>query len=75
MFHWPVLSAIIGIGTNLFFLSILALLSWYRYLVSHESDPVVVRVGFDENRMKSIEERRSQVKDFLLREKQSTYQF
>lgn len=70
MFHWPVLSAVIGIGTNLFFLSIVALLSWYRYLVSHESHEVVVRVGFDDSRTKSIEQRRSQVKDFLLREKQ-----
>ncbi|GAB6031507.1 hypothetical protein CHUAL_009279 [Chamberlinius hualienensis] len=70
MFHWPVVSAIIGIGTNLFFLSIVAALSWYRYFVTHESHEVVVRVDFDDNRIKSIEERRNQVRDFLLREKQ-----
>ncbi|KFB43523.1 AGAP003143-PA-like protein [Anopheles sinensis] len=31
MFNWPVLSAIIGITTNLFFILIVCLLSWYHW--------------------------------------------
>lgn len=70
MFHWPLISAVVGVGTNLFFLSVIALLSWYRYTVSSEKTQLVVRVGFEENNAKRIEERRRQVKEFLLRERQ-----
>lgn len=31
MFHWPMLSAAIGICTNLFFIMIVSLLSWYHW--------------------------------------------
>ncbi|XP_026461669.1 seipin [Ctenocephalides felis] len=30
MFHWPILSAAIGISTNLFFIALVCLLSWYH---------------------------------------------
>ncbi|XP_031628086.1 seipin-like [Contarinia nasturtii] len=31
MFHWPILSASIGIGVNLFFIMTISLLSWYHW--------------------------------------------
>lgn len=31
MFNWPILSAVIGIATNLFFILIVCLLSWYHW--------------------------------------------
>lgn len=31
MFHWPILSASLGISTNLFFLLLVCLLSWYHW--------------------------------------------
>lgn len=31
MFHWPVLSAFLGVSTNLFFILIICLLSWYHW--------------------------------------------
>ncbi|KAK6623378.1 hypothetical protein RUM43_009230 [Polyplax serrata] len=36
MFHWPVLSAILGVGTNLFLILFVLLLSWY-HLFNNES--------------------------------------
>lgn len=69
MFHWPLLSALTGIGTILFFLTIIALLSWYRYAITHENTQVVVRVGFDDE-PKRIEQRRKQAREFILRERQ-----
>lgn len=31
MFHWPILSAVVGIATNLFFILLICLLSWYHW--------------------------------------------
>uniref|UniRef100_U5EVA8 Seipin n=1 Tax=Corethrella appendiculata TaxID=1370023 RepID=U5EVA8_9DIPT len=31
MFNWPVLSAVVGISTNLFFILIICMLSWYHW--------------------------------------------
>lgn len=31
MFHWPILSAFLGISTNLFFILVICLLSWYHW--------------------------------------------
>ncbi|XP_013784538.2 seipin-like [Limulus polyphemus] len=33
MFYWPVISAFVGISTNIFFLSLIAFLSWYRFIL------------------------------------------
>ncbi|XP_017780243.1 PREDICTED: seipin isoform X2 [Nicrophorus vespilloides] len=36
MFNWPVLSAIIGITSNLFFIAIVGIISWYQLIHSEE---------------------------------------
>lgn len=36
MFHWPILSAIIGIGTNLFFLALISILSYLHFAMEEE---------------------------------------
>ncbi|XP_076314174.1 lipid droplet biogenesis associated protein seipin isoform X2 [Tachypleus tridentatus] len=33
MFYWPVFSAFVGISTNIFFLILIAFLSWYRFIL------------------------------------------
>lgn len=38
MFHWPVLSAIVGISSNLFFIVLVCLLSWLRLYQMNEGD-------------------------------------
>lgn len=37
MFHWPVLSAIVGIGTNLLMIIFVLLMSWYHLFYSEGS--------------------------------------
>lgn len=37
MFHWPTLSAIVGIGTNLFFIALVCTLSYLHFVVDEES--------------------------------------
>ncbi|XP_044747806.1 seipin [Coccinella septempunctata] len=36
MFHWPILSAAIGITSNLFFIAIVSMISWYQIINSEE---------------------------------------
>ncbi|KAK2575398.1 hypothetical protein KPH14_008314 [Odynerus spinipes] len=36
MFHWPILSAIVGIGTNLFFLALICTLSYLHFAMEEE---------------------------------------
>lgn len=36
MFHWPVLSSIIGISTNLFFIILICVLSYVHFAVEEE---------------------------------------
>ena len=36
MFHWPLISAVIGISLNLFFTTIISLISWYQLIHSDE---------------------------------------
>lgn len=38
MFHWPILSAIVGISTNLFFIVLICILS-YLHFASEEENP------------------------------------
>lgn len=40
MFHWPVLSAIVGIGTNLFFIALVCTLSYLHFAVEEENTDV-----------------------------------
>jgi len=37
MFHWPILSAIVGIGTNLFFITLLCTLSYLHFGTEEEN--------------------------------------
>lgn len=37
MFHWPILSAIVGIGTNLFFIALVCTLSYLHFVVDEEN--------------------------------------
>ncbi|XP_031839595.1 lipid droplet biogenesis associated protein seipin [Nomia melanderi] len=37
MFHWPILSAIIGIGTNLFFIALVCTLSYFHFTTYEDS--------------------------------------
>ncbi|CAG7720619.1 unnamed protein product, partial [Allacma fusca] len=59
MFHWPFVSAVVGITTNLFFLSIIAFLSWFKFFSPKQ---VTYPVGYDSNQAKSLEERRALAK-------------
>jgi len=36
MFHWPILSAAIGITSNLFFIAVVCMISWYQLVHSEE---------------------------------------
>lgn len=38
MFHWPTLSAIVGIGTNLFFIALVCTLSYLHFVVEEGTD-------------------------------------
>jgi len=62
MFHWPVLSGVIGITTNIFFLTMVAFLSWYKFFTPKQ---VVVHVGYDSGQAQSIEERRALARERL----------
>lgn len=55
MFHWPIVSASIGISTNLFFILIVSILSWY-----HWGDAVWIEDAKDKlrKRVKSPSKRR-----------------
>ena len=37
MFHWPILSAIVGIGTNLFFIVFICILSYLHFASEEEN--------------------------------------
>ena len=37
MFHWPILSALVGIGTNLFFIALVCTLSYLHFAVEEEN--------------------------------------
>ncbi|XP_064601817.1 seipin-like [Liolophura sinensis] len=68
MFNWPVSCAVFGIGTNMFFLSAIALLSWYHFFCSDTSKlDFGERLEFRENM--SLEERRKKIRAVLEKEK------
>ncbi len=37
MFHWPILSAVVGISTNLFFIVLICILSYLHFASEEES--------------------------------------
>ncbi|XP_014603643.1 PREDICTED: seipin [Polistes canadensis] len=50
MYHWPILSAIIGIGTNLFFLALISILSHLHFAMEEEDeeDDYIYEIGESE---------------------------
>jgi len=58
MFHWPFVSAVVGILINLFFLTIIAFLSWYKYFTPSQNVQQVV--GYDENKAKNLDSHKKQ---------------
>ncbi|XP_055370874.1 seipin [Condylostylus longicornis] len=56
MFHWPVLSAALGISTNLFFILIVFILSWY-----HWSDTTWLKEAREKYTKKLLEETKSKM--------------
>ncbi|XP_035667524.1 seipin-like isoform X2 [Branchiostoma floridae] len=67
MFYWPVLSAVIGVGTVFSFLLVLVLLSWYRFFWAPEEE-FVVTVNMEQTPI-SMEERRRNARKALNRER------
>lgn len=37
MFHWPILSALIGVGTNLFFIALVCALSYFHFSIEDDT--------------------------------------
>ncbi|XP_078591826.1 seipin-like isoform X4 [Branchiostoma floridae x Branchiostoma japonicum] len=67
MFYWPVLSAVIGVGSVFSFLLVLVLLSWYRFFWAPEEE-FVVTVNMEQTPI-SMEERRRNARKALNRER------
>ncbi|XP_067120509.1 seipin isoform X4 [Centruroides vittatus] len=42
MYYWPIFSAVLGIGTNFFFLAMISLFSWFRFLLSKGNDSMLM---------------------------------
>jgi len=38
MFNWPMLSTVFGVAANFFFLSLIALFSWFAYVLRSNDD-------------------------------------
>lgn len=51
MFHWPVLSAVLGIGTNLFFIALICVLSYFHFIAEEEvfEDDFIYEKGEEDN--------------------------
>lgn len=41
MYYWPIFSAVLGIGTNFFFLAMISLFSWFRFLLAKGDDTIL----------------------------------
>lgn len=50
MFHWPILSAVLGISTNLFFIALICVLSYFHFIGDDEmaDDDFMYERGEDE---------------------------
>ena len=49
MFHWPILSAIVGISTNLFFIVLMCVLSYLHFAVEEENSEEPFNYGRNGN--------------------------
>ena len=63
LYHWPIISALSGVGTVMFFLAALTLLSWYKFgdVAEGQTDRSTTRL--------TLEERRSRIRALLDRER------
>ncbi|XP_063995197.1 seipin [Diachasmimorpha longicaudata] len=52
MFHWPILSAIVGISTNLFFIALVCILSYLRF--AYEDDLQSEQFGYERGAIEEI---------------------
>ncbi|XP_015124368.1 seipin [Diachasma alloeum] len=52
MFHWPILSAIVGISTNLFFIALVCILSYLRF--AYEDDLQSDQFGYERGAIEEI---------------------
>ncbi|KAJ8308537.1 hypothetical protein KUTeg_013411 [Tegillarca granosa] len=68
MFHWPLLSSIVGITMNMAFLSFVALLSWYHCIGSNQKDNT--DPSWSDRGTSNLAERRQNVRQMLERERQ-----
>lgn len=60
MFHWPMASMLVGISFNMFFLSIVAFVSWYRFVV--EPQLHAMKVAKQQANKQQHEQRRRQAR-------------
>lgn len=54
MYYWPGLSTAIGVGTNVYFLVLIALFSWYRFLLWREKGVSLPPIESASSRVDSI---------------------
>ena len=64
MFHWPILSAIVGIGTNLFFIALVCILSYLHFTAYEDTEDD----GFDYEEEKEPEGKREHKKGSVTEE-------
>ncbi|XP_043279402.1 seipin [Venturia canescens] len=62
MFHWPILSAIVGIGTNLFFIALVCILSYLHFAYEETAGDA----GFEYEKGDNIEKDPKSDSDFSL---------
>ncbi|XP_017884364.1 seipin [Ceratina calcarata] len=67
MFHWPILSAIVGIGTNLFFIALVCILS---YLHFHTYEDIIGDDGFSYEEDKKVEKEQEYKRELNVEEEE-----
>ena len=75
LFHWPLLSAVIGTTLNMCLLSFIALLSWYQIYYS-QSNGNSNSLELPETKTKNktaMEERRRNIREMLAKERKGIY--
>ena len=75
LFHWPLLSAVIGTTLNMCLLSFIALLSWYQIYYS-QSNGNSTSLELPETKTKNktaMEERRRNIREMLAKERKGIY--
>ena len=66
MFHWPLISMIAGISCNMFFLTIVALFSWYRFIV--EPQLAAIKLQKEQQIKQQHEQRKKHARSVLERQ-------